>query len=94
MVPRDSGTNIRMVYNDTSIDLNEFLRENQFIPPMMSIQTREVQEVTPISEIDTKEIFLNLIINKDMRKCCGVDIAHLRSYDPELASWEANISIS
>ena len=73
-----------MVYNDTSIRLDEVLWDPHLMLPTMTTHMGSIQLSTSMGDIDISEMFLKFMMNKSIIFFCGVDVTHIRSGDPTL----------
>ena len=77
LVPR--GGDIRMVYHGTYIGLNNALWAPHFALLMVRTMLRATEEGTSMADRDISKIFLNLMLSKEVKLYCGVDISNVRT---------------
>lgn len=79
---------IQMVYNGTSLGLNDTLWAPHFFLPTVQQELRAVKEGTYLADKDIEEMFLNFMLGESIRTYCGVDITQVWSNNPEDVEWE------
>ena len=72
-VPKGSD-NIRMVYNATSLGLNAAVWSPWFSLPTVETHLRAVDAGTYIGDCDIGEMFLNFMLDINIRPYAGVDL--------------------
>lgn len=75
-VPK-SDDDIRMVYNGTSSGLNDAVWAPWFALPTVDTHLRSTIPNTYMCDIDLSEMFLNFMLDKDLRAYAGVDFSKL-----------------
>ncbi len=68
---------IRMVYNGTSCGLNDAVFAPWFALPTMDSHLRAVDVGTYMANCDIGEMFLNFMLDVNLRKYAGVDLTDL-----------------
>ena len=72
---------IRMFYNGTLSGINDALWDPHFASHTVSNTLRDIEEETFIADRNVGEMYLDLILGKELSMYCGVDIIHMRSED-------------
>ena len=75
-VPK-SDDDIRMVYNGTSSGLNDAVWAPWFALPTVDTHLRATVPETYMCDIDLSEMFLNFMLDKELRAYAGVDFSKL-----------------
>ena len=88
-VPK-SDDDIRMVYNGTSSGLNDAVWAPWFALPTVDTHLRGTLPNTFMCDIDLSEMFLNFMLDKDIRAYAGVDLSKLFKEEIETGGtlWE------
>ena len=87
-VPKGDG-DIRMVYNGTSSGLNDAVWAPWFNLPTVETHLRAVIPGTFMCDIDLSEMFLNFMLDEEIRPYAGVDFTKLFEEESlELNLWE------
>ena len=73
-----------MVYNGTSIYLNNLLWNTHFMLPTISTQIRSIQNGTNIEDINIGEMFLNFMMHKSLRNFCDGIMIKISNTPPSL----------
>ena len=76
---------IMMVYYDNSRKINDFSLSTHFSLTNFYMKTRKIQEGNYMDDIEIGDMLLNFIIHEYLIKFYGVDVIHMRSFDPSLA---------
>lgn len=85
-------SDIRMVYNGTSLGLNNALWAPHFSLPTVRQELRAVWEGIYLADRYIGEMFLNFMLAEAARTHCGVDITQVRCTDPENEEWDKSRS--
>lgn len=88
-VPK-SDDDIRMVYNGTSSGLNDAVWASWFALPTVDTHLRSTLPNTFMCDIDLSEMFLNFMLDKELRAYAGVDLSKLFQEEVEKGGtlWE------
>ena len=80
---------IRMVYDATKSGLNRALWTPSFALPTVESLTRQLEETAWMADLDLGDMFLNFMLDADLRPFCGVDLGPLFAEEEgDSVSWE------
>ena len=67
-------TDIRMVYDATKSKLNQAIWTPSFALPSVESLTRQLEESTWMADLDLGDMFLNFMLDTELRPFCGIDL--------------------